>query len=393
MTAPRTGAARADARAATLRTRLLRALLAAAAAMAWLPAPAQIVIGQVSPSTGYLGFYTHQLALGAQAAFQALNARGGIAGQPVRLVTVDDQGDPQRSVEAYESLAAKESPVAFLYHVGPDSIVRLLESRTLDRLQVPLLGTIPAIDPFRTPVRPFVFHLRRGDEPEIATIARHLVTIGLARLSVLYLDDPAGRGAVPIVQREIQAAGGSLVHSAAIPPGQSLGDEALAALRTERAQAALLFMPAETAGAVVARLRQSGQGLPVYSVSYLDAGTLVASAGSVHARGVAISQAVPNPAKSNLPIVAEYRRDMAALKPSPAGHSPFTLEGYIAARVLIEAVRATGKATPTGRDVQAALERLNREIGGLPVRFRPDTHIGLSFTDIAVVGENGELRY
>jgi len=183
------------------------------------------------------------------------------------------------------------------------------------------------------------------------------------------------------------------VHSAAIRPGEGLGDEAIAGMRSGRAQAVLLFMPAQTAGAVVSKLRQSGDGLPIYSVSYLDASTLVSSAGPRHAHGVAISQTVPNPWKSNLPIVAEYRRDMGALASPSEGLSPFSLEGYIAARVLIEAVRSTGKPAPTGRDVQAALERLNRDLGGLPLRFRPDTHVGLGFNDIAVVDDSGGLRY
>ena len=368
-------------------------VIACVSACTAAPALADIVIGQVSPVEGYLGFYTRQLATGAQAAIQATNARGGILGQPLRLVSMDDQGDPQRSIEAYSTLAKKHAPVAFLYHVGPASIVRLLESRTLDRLQVPLLGTIPAIDPFRTPVRPYVFHLRRGDEPEIASIARHLVAIGLSRLSVLYLDDPAGQGAVPIVRRELQATGGTLVHTAAVHPGQDLSEEAISSMRNARAQATLLFMPAQTAGSVVSKLRQTGDGLPIYSVSYLDATTLVASAGLRHARGVAISQTVPNPWKSNLSIVAEYRRDMGKLVPPSAGLSPFSLEGYIAARVLIEAVRSTGKPSPTGRDVQAALERFNRDLGGLSLRFTTDNHVGLSFNDIAVVDDSGSLRY
>lgn len=54
----------------------------------------------------------------------------------------------------YESVAAEHAPV--------------------DRLRIPLLGTVPAVDPFRRPVRPYVFHLRKGDEFEIAKIARHL---------------------------------------------------------------------------------------------------------------------------------------------------------------------------------------------------------------------------
>jgi branched-chain amino acid transport system substrate-binding protein len=370
-----------------------RLLLAWALACWCAPVAAQIVIAQVSPQAGYLGFYTRQLAHGAQAAFEAVNMRGGVAGRKIRFITADDGGDPERAVKIYEMLAVKESPVAFLYHVGPDSIVHLLKNGVLDRLQIPLLGTVPAIDSFRTPVRPFVFHLRSGDEPEIAAIIRHLVTIGQTRLSTLYLDDPAGRGSVPIVQQALRAAGGSLAHTAAISPGGGISDETIAHIRADGIQAVLLFMPSETGGSVVAKLRTSGIGVPIYSVSYLDAGTLVATAGRQHARGVAISQAVPNPYRTSLQIVRDYQRDMAALRSPAPNFSPFTLEGYIAARVLIEAVRATGKSAPTGRDVQAALTRMDLEIGGLPLRFKPDTHVGLSFLDIAVVAGDGKLIY
>jgi hypothetical protein len=43
--------------------------------------------------------------------------------------------------------------------------------------------------------------------------------------------------------------------------------------------------------------------------------------------------------------------------------------------------------------VQAALEKLNRDVGGLQMRFRPETHVGMSYIDIGVVAANGELRY
>lgn len=140
----------------------------------------------------------------------------------------------------------------------------------------------------------------------------------------------------------------------------------------------------------MAKLRAAGIRVSIYSVSSLDAGTLVATAGRQHAR---ISQAVPNPYRTSLQIVRDYQRDMAALRSPAPNLSPFTLEDYIAARALIEALQAIGKSAPTGRDVQAALRCMDLDIGGLPVRFKPDTHVGLSFLDIAVVAEDGKLIY
>jgi len=373
--------------------KMLRWVFCALCIFTAVGARADIVIAQVSPQQGFLGFYTTQLTLGAQAYFQAVNSRGGVDGQRVRFIVQDDGGDPERTVALYESIAAKHAPVAFLYQVGPGSIVRLLEQGTLDRLRIPLLGTLPAVDPFRRPVRPYVFHLRRGDEFEITKIARHLVTIGNRRVAVLYFGDPAGEGAVPIVKRELGAAGGSLVFEGRVEPNQPIAEVTMRKLVEANAQAAIMFMPADAAGATVAALRRNGIGLPLYSVSYLDPASLAQSAGSRYARGVAISQAFPNPLSQQMPLMAEFRRDMAAMPPEQRKLSSFTLEGYIAARVLVEAVRAAGGSKATGKEVRSALERLNLDMSGLAVNFRPDTHVGLDFVDIGVVDETGRLLY
>jgi ABC-type branched-subunit amino acid transport system substrate-binding protein len=94
-----------------------------------------------------------------------------------------------------------------------------------------------------------------------------------------------------------------------------------------------------------------------------------------------------------MPLMAEFRRDMAAMPPDLRKISPFTLEGYIAARVLVEAVRAAGGSKATGKAVQSALERLRFDMGGLAVNFQPSTHVGLDFVDIGVVDEAGRLLY
>jgi branched-chain amino acid transport system substrate-binding protein len=354
---------------------------------------ADIVIAQVSPQQGFLSFYTTQLTLGAQAYFQAINSRGGVDGQRIRLIVEDDGADPERTVALYESIAAKYAPVAFLYQVGPAAIVRLLEKGTLDRLHIPLLGTLPAIDSFRRPVRPYIFHLRRGDEFEITKIARHLATIGNRRVAVIYYGDAAGEGAVPVVKRELSSVGGSLVFEGRVEVNKPITEAILHKLGEANAQAAIMFMPAEATGATVAALRQRGIELPLYSVSYLDPASLVQSAGSRYARGVAISQAFPNPRSHQMPLMAEFRRDMAAMPPDQRKISPFTLEGYIAARVLVEAVRAAGGSKATGKAVQSALERLRFDMGGLAVNFQPSTHVGLDFVDIGVVDEAGRLLY
>ena len=105
--------------------------------------------------------------------------------------------------------------------------------------------------------------------------------------------------------------------------------------------------------------------------------------------GVAISQVVPSPWSGNVPVVRDYQK---AMKDSGAKDLSFTsLEGYIAARILIEGLKRTGKDL-TREKLIAALEGMNRiEVGGFPVAFSPKSHDASTFVDLTIIGKNGQF--
>ena len=71
--------------------------------------------------------------------------------------------------------------------------------------------------------------------------------------------------------------------------------------------------------------------------------------------------------------------------------SPAVLEGYAAAKVLVEGLRRAGK-NPTRETLQAALENMKRyDLGGLEVSFSPEDHTGLEFADLSIVDLEGRF--
>ena len=58
-------------------------------------------------------------------------------------------------------------------------------------------------------------------------------------------------------------------------------------------------------------------------------------------RGIKIilASVVPDPQKSNIPIVVQYRKDMKTYFPKYKNLSPFSLEGYINAVLLSESIK------------------------------------------------------
>jgi ABC-type branched-subunit amino acid transport system substrate-binding protein len=143
----------------------------------------------------------------------------------------------------------------------------------------------------------------------------------------------------------------------------------------------------------LAALRRTGSRAQVLALSTVDAAAVVARVGAQVAHGLAIAQVVPSPLSSRTAIAREYRQHARELRPPGHALTQPGLEGYIAAKVLVEALRRTG-GTPSPALLHRALEGLGPlDLGGVHVEFSPTRHSGTTYVDIAVVGSNGVLRH
>ena len=104
---------------------------------------------------------------------------------------------------------------------------------------------------------------------------------------------------------------------------------------------------------------------------------------------MAISQVVPFPINSTLPLVREYQQAMAA-----AGHSELShlsLEGYVNARVVAEALRRAGKNLTRGSFMAAMDSIKGLNLGGMDVSFGNGAASGSHFVELTLVGSQGRL--
>ena len=73
-------------------------------------ARAEIRIGVATPLTGPYAWNGEQTRAGADQAVQDLNARGGVLGEPIAAVLVDDFCDPDQAVAAANKLVLEDVP-------------------------------------------------------------------------------------------------------------------------------------------------------------------------------------------------------------------------------------------------------------------------------------------
>jgi len=68
------------------------------------------------------------------------------------------------------------------------------------------------------------------------------------------------------------------------------------------------------------------------------------------------------------------------------------MEGFAAAKVLVEGLRRAGP-NPTRLTLKSALESIERyDLGGLTMSYGPSNRTGLDFADLSIIDHSGRFR-
>jgi len=155
-----------------------------------------------------------------------------------------------------------------------------------------------------------------------------------------------------------------------------------------QADAVLLIGAPKSVGTLLKLTRAENPRVMAYTLSVVDALALVKDVGAPVAQGLQITQVMPNPRKSALKLVADYRALMNATK-QPLSYAG--LEGYLAGRVLIEGLNRI-KGAGSRDKLYGALEEFGRlDLGGLPITYSRKSHEGSRFTDLSMVSASGTI--
>ena len=357
------------------------------------PAQANLTLAQIAPMSGPIAEEGRAYNLGIRVAIEAQNARGGLHGQKLDLRTLDDQYKPELMVELIRKEAAGKT-LALLLPVGSPAMTRALKEKVVDAARLPIIGVIPGAEPLRSPLNPYVFHVRAGDQDQYRRIVEHALTIGMKRVAVVYADIPFGKAGLAEVGRLLKAAGRELAMSAAFPIGANIDfSAALAALQRSAPDVVVLISPGQPAGQFVRQYRAAGIGSPIMTLSYGLAEAICRIAGEEMARGVGIAQVFPNAASPTVPISRRFQEDFRRFGAADASPTQSHFEGYVTTQVLIEGLRRAGPA-PTREKLVLALDALkDADIGGFMVDFSSSRHSGSRFVDIGIISNNCKLVF
>ena len=141
-----------------MQSTLLRLFVVAlATALGGSLANAQILIGQTAGFTGAVASSVKEATDGAKLHFDAVNARGGINGQKIELVSLDDKFDPKLTLENARKLIDQGVVSLFLNRGTPHTQALM---PLLNEAKVPLVGPSTGAMALHDPVHPWIFNVR-----------------------------------------------------------------------------------------------------------------------------------------------------------------------------------------------------------------------------------------
>lgn len=327
-----------------------------------------ILFGQVAALEGRSSALGQGMRQGILAAFAEINARGGIHGRKLKLISRDDGYDPDRSVAQTVKLIEEDKVFALIGAVGTPTTTATVPIAKANN--VPFIGPFTGAEFLRAPDLHNVVNIRASYSAEAEDWIKHLTEDRHVRnIAIFYQDDFFGRDGLAGVKRALEKRGLDLTAEATYERNTKAVASALRTLKRAEPEAVVMVGAYGPCAEFIKLARRSGFDPIFVNISFVGANALSKALGS-EGSGVIVSQVVPFPWDTSLKVVADYQAAETALDPDMKPDF-VSLEGYLSGRLAAAAIEIAGP-NPTRADMLRAINDHGRfDIGGDIMTFGP----------------------
>jgi ABC-type branched-subunit amino acid transport system substrate-binding protein len=138
----------------------------------------------------------------------------------------------------------------------------------------------------------------------------------------------------------------------------------------------------------IRQMKKAGSGSQFYNVSFVGSKALSDALGK-EGVGVAISQVVPFPWGTALPVVKEYQQLSA--KAGNKDYNFSAIEGFLVAKIFVEGLKRTGRDLNREKFVDTMEKMQDVDVGGFFVSYSPKNHAGSKFVDLTIIARDGKF--
>ena len=354
--------------------------------------PGGILFGQSAAFSGPAQQLGINMRLGIQAAFAEANRAGGVNGRQLSLVSLDDTYEPELAATNTRELIQDEGVFALIGEVGTPT------SRSAT--PVAAEANVPFVAPFTgaaflrdVDTWNNIINLRASynDETE-EMVKRFTEDLGIERIGVLYQDDSFGRAGYNGTIAALERRGMEPVSVGLYPRNTTAVKTALLDLSKGRPEGIIMVGAYDPIGEFILWANETKlvDDAKFIAISFVGSNALAEKLGP-EGEGVFVTQVVPFPTDTSLPIVSSYLEALSDFD-SDAVPGFVSFEGYLAGRLAIAGVERCGRDVSRSCFMDSVLRGSNMDIGGFPVSYEGNDNQGSNTVFLTVIGPDGQYH-
>ena len=360
----------------------------------------EIRFGIAAPFSGSSKELGRQMKLGIDTAFNRVNDAGGIEGRMLKLIAADDGFEPTRTADAMKQLYEKDQVFGMIGNVGTATAAVALPY-ALDRRML-FFGAFTGANVIRhDPPDRYVFNYRASYAEETDAAVRYFVKmrrIPPRQIAVFAQQDAGGDAGFAGVAKSFRSLGASDSGILRLNYQRNTVDvdDAVNQLKAQKVpiKAVVMISAYRPAAKFIEKTRDLFPGLLYSNISFVGSTVLADELmllGPRYAAGAIVTQVVPA-VSGYSSIVLEYKNALAKYFPGEAADY-VSLEGYVAANVLIQGLRRAGPQFDTEKLIDVLENTRNFDLGlGAQLSFGRAEHQASHKIWGTALDENGKYQ-
>jgi len=315
-----------------------------------------ILFGQAAALEGASSALGQRMRQGIVAAFTEINAKGGVHGRKLQLISRDDGYDPDRSVAQTLRLIEDDKVFALIGAVGtPTAMATIPITSTRN---IPFIGPFSGAEFLRDLELSNVVNIRASYGAEAEAWVKHLTEDRhFTRIGIFYQDDSFGRDGLAGVKRALARRGLELAAEGTFERNTRAVGAAWRMIKRAEPEAVVMVGTYGPCAEFIKLAHRSGFHPTFVNISFVGANALARELGP-DGEGVIVSQVVPFPWDRSLKLVADYQAAQKAFDPTLTPDF-VSLEGYLSGRLAAAALEKAGPE-PTRASLLRAINDVGR---------------------------------
>jgi branched-chain amino acid transport system substrate-binding protein len=345
----------------------------------------EILIGQVADFSGPLKDNVKEGTEVVRAYFDKVNKAGGVNGRKLVLHSLDDGYDPKKTVALAQTLIESQGVLALILGRGTANAEALMP--LLLKKRVPMVGFAGGSVAMHVPANRYFFNLRPPYRLEAERAVGQLIAQGIMSIAAVYTDDAFGKDAILGIAEGAQGSNLKMTDTIALERGSVNVGPAIAKIAASKPGAVIAICTVKPCVALRKGLQTAGYLGTFLTLSNTSSNAFISELGDA-GRGVIVTQVFPPP-DSNVTAVSKEFRELADEYKLQKSYT--AMEGYVYARVLVEAIKRAGAKVSRESLTETLQSNRKFDLGGFLIAFSPDNRTGSQVVDLTMITKNGQF--